>query len=162
VDFHIVSDSYLRNKQILFIIMKEFRVCKSIIAAVVASCMLSSCATIVSGGDPSITIKGDIDEPVNIKTEKQTYTGVVLPAVVKVSRRKINGQHIQITSQNHTFDDIVLKRKINGWAFGNILIGGLIGLAIDCATNCASAPAEKEYMLVPQSKENKENNVSAK
>jgi hypothetical protein len=142
--------------------MKEFRVCKSIIAVVVASCMLSSCATIVSGGDPSITIKGDIDEPVNIKTEKQTYTGVVLPAVVKVSRRKINGQHIQITSQNHTFDDIVLKRKINGWAFGNILIGGLIGLAIDCATNCASAPAEKEYMLVPQSKENKENNDSAK
>ena len=49
--------------------MKKFRVRKSIFATVVASCMLSSCATIVSGGDPSVTIKGDVDELVDIRTE---------------------------------------------------------------------------------------------
>jgi len=133
------------------------------IAAMVASFMLSSCATIVSSGDPSITIRGDVDEPVNITTEKQTYPGVVLPAVVKVSRRKISGQHIRITSQNHTFDDIVLKRTVNGWTFGNILIGGLIGFGIDLSTNNVSVPAQTEFYITPKPKQqNKENNDSIK
>lgn len=133
------------------------------IAAIVASFMLSSCATIVSSGDPSITIRGDVDEPVNITTEKQTYPGVVLPAVVKVSRRKISGQHIRITSQNHTFDDIVLKRTVNGWTFGNILIGGLIGFGIDLSTNNVSVPAQTEFYITPKPKQqNKENNDSIK
>lgn len=143
--------------------MKKFRVRKSIFATVVASCMLSSCATIVSGGDPSVTIKGDVDELVDIRTEKQTYQGVLLPAVVKVNRHKINGQRIQVTSKNYTFPDIVMDRKINGWAFGNVLIGGLIGLTIDLATNSVSLPAQNEYIVVPQPKQqNKEKNDSIK
>ena len=143
--------------------MKKIIISKSMIAAIVASFMLSSCATIVSSGDPSITIRGDVDEPVNITTEKQTYPGVVLPAVVKVSRRKISGQHIRITSQNHTFDDIVLKRTVNGWTFGNILIGGLIGFGIDLSTNNVSVPAQTEFYITPKPKQqNKENNDSIK
>ena len=143
--------------------MKKNTISKSMIAAIVASFMLSSCATIVSSGDPSITIRGDVDEPVNITTEKQTYPGVVLPAVVKVSRRKISGQHIRITSQNHTFDDIVLKRTVNGWTFGNILIGGLIGFGIDLSTNNVSVPAQTEFYITPKPKQqNKENNDSIK
>ena len=143
--------------------MKKIIISKSMIAAIVASFMLSSCATIVSSGDPSITIRGDVDEPVNITTEKQTYPGVVLPAVVKVSRRKISGQHIRITSQNHTFDDIVLKRTVNGWTFGNILIGGLIGFGIDLSTNNVSVPAQTEFYITPKPKQqNKEKNDSIK
>ena len=144
-----------KYKKVLFRIMKKFRVCKAIIAAVVASCMLSSCASILTGGSPSITIKGDIDETVSITTEKKTYNDVVLPAVVKVNRHKIEGQRIQITSKSYNFSDIVLEKKVNGMAFGNILIGGLIGLAIDLATHCVSVPAQTEYILVPQPKENK-------
>ena len=136
--------------------MKKFRVRKSIFATVVASCMLSSCATIVSGGDPSVTIKGDVDELVDIRTEKQTYQGVLLPAVVKVNRHKINGQRIQVTSKNYTFPDIVMDRKINGWAFGNILLGGLIGWGVDLATNCVSKPAQTQFTILPLEKQEKE------
>jgi hypothetical protein len=59
---------------------------------------LSSCATIVSGGAPSITINGNVNEPVNITTTKQTYSSVTLPAVVQVDRHKLDGQRIKITS----------------------------------------------------------------
>lgn len=152
-----------KYKKVLLRIMKKFRVCKSIIAAVIASFMLSSCATIVSSGDPSVTIRGDVDEPVNITTERQTYTGVILPAVVKVNRRKISGQHIRITSPNYTFDDIILKRTVNGWTFGNILIGGLIGFGIDLSTNNVSVPAQTEFYIIPKPKrQNTEKNDSIK
>ena len=56
---------------------------------------LTSCATIVSGGDPSITINGTVKEPVTITTEKQTYPNVSLPAVVKVNRHHLDGQREQ-------------------------------------------------------------------
>ena len=105
--------------------MKHFS--KTVIAAFGLSLpiMLSSCATIVSGGNPSITINGNVSEPVTIVTEEQTYPNVGLPAVVKVNRHHLDGQRIRITSENYKFDDIVLEKSVNGWAFGNILLGGL-------------------------------------
>jgi hypothetical protein len=59
--------------------------------------MLSSCATIASGGDPRITINGSmVDEPVTITTEKKTYTNVSLPTVVQAKRKKLEGRKIKI------------------------------------------------------------------
>ena len=128
------------------------------IATVVAmaTIQLSSCATIVSGGAPKITINGDVPEPVTIETEDAAYIDVTLPTVVKAKRHHIDGQHIQITSENYKFDDIVLTKTVNGWAFGNILIGGLIGWGIDLGTNCVSKPAQTEFTITPLPKKNAE------
>ena len=99
---------------------------------VAAAYMLSSCATIASGGDPRITINGSlVDEPVTITTEKKTYTNVSLPTTVQVKRKKLEGQKIKIESENYTFQDIELHRSNNGWIIGNILLGGVAGMGID-------------------------------
>lgn len=111
--------------------------------------LLSSCATIVSGGSPSITINGDVSEPVTIVTERQTYPGVTLPVVVQVNRHHLDGQRIQITSDNYKYNDIILEKTVNGWAFGNILLGGLIGLGVDLATNCVSKPSQTQFNILP-------------
>ena len=113
------------------------------------SMLLTSCATIVAGGSPSITINGNISEPVTITTEVQTYPNVTLPVVVKVSRHHLEGQLIKITSENNKFNDIVLDKSVNGWAFGNILLGGFIGWGVDLATNCVSKPSQKQYIIQP-------------
>jgi len=128
------------------------------IATVVATAtiQLSSCATIVSGGAPKITINGDVPEPVTIETEDGAYIDVSLPTVVKANRHHIDGQRIQITSENYKFDDIVLTKTVNGWAFGNILIGGLIGWGIDLGTNCVSKPSQTEFTITPKPKGQKE------
>ncbi len=117
--------------------------------ALASSMLLSSCATIVSGGDPSITIKGDVPEPVNITTEKQTYKGVTLPAVVEVKRKHLDGQRIKITSENYKFEDVLLQKQVNPWAFGNILLGGLIGWGVDLGTNCVVQPRQTEFSVTP-------------
>ena len=113
---------------------------------------LTSCATIVSGGDPSITINGTVKEPVTITTEKQTYPNVSLPAVVKVNRHHLDGQRISITSENFLFNDIILEKKVNPWAFGNIILGGLIGWGVDLGTNCVVKPAQTVFDVQPQPK----------
>ena len=121
------------------------------VAALTAS-MFSSCATIVAGGSPKITIDGNVKEPVTIVTEKETLTNVELPQVVKVNRHHIDGQRIQVKSENYTYRDIVLEKTTNNWAFGNILIGGLIGWGVDLGTNCVSEPSQKHFYVEGQPK----------
>ena len=123
---------------------------------IVCMLMLSSCATIITGTTSKVTIDGDVDEPVTITTSFQTYEDVELPQVVKISRKAIDGQRIQIESEHYKFKDIVLRKSINGWAWGNILIGGLIGLGIDLGTNAVSKPAINSFNIKPKPKENKE------
>lgn len=128
---------------------------KSIIVVFAVIVFLPSCATILSGGAPSITINGNVNEPVDIITTKQVYQRVNLPVIVKVKRHKLEGQRIQITSENYKFNDIVLEKQVNSWAFGNILLGGLIGWGIDLATNSVVKPLQTHYMIQPT--ENKKN-----
>ena len=127
--------------------MKKSTKIKAAIVAAVMPLLLSSCATIVSGGSPTITIDGNVREPVTITTTKQTYPNVTLPYVVKVNRHKIDGQRISVQSETTRYKDIVLEKATNGWAFGNILIGGLIGWGIDLGTNAVSKPAQKHSYI---------------
>ena len=127
--------------------MKKSTKIKAAIVAAVMPLLLSSCATIVSGGSPTITIDGNVREPVTITTTKQTYPNVTLPYVVKVNRHKIDGQRIYVQSETTRYKDIVLEKATNGWAFGNILIGGLIGWGIDLGTNAVSKPAQKHFYI---------------
>ena len=127
--------------------MKKSTKIKAAIVAPVMPLLLSSCATIVSGGSPTITIDGNVKEPVTITTTKQTYPNVTLPYVVKVNRHKIDGQRIYVQSETTRYKDIVLEKTTNGWAFGNILIGGFIGWGIDLGTNAVSKPAQKHFYI---------------
>ena len=127
--------------------MKKSTRIKTAITAVLMPLLLSSCATIVSGGSPKITIDGNVGEPVTITTTKQTYQNVTLPYVVRVSRHKIDGQRIYVQSETTRYKDIVLEKSINGWAFGNILIGGLIGWCVDLGTNAVSVPTQNHFYI---------------
>lgn len=136
--------------------MKKIKSFLLFFATVFLSISFSSCATIVSGGDPSITINGQVNEPVDITTAKQTYPRVTLPAVVQVQRHKLDGQRIRITSEHYNFDDIILGKQVNGWAFGNILLGGVIGWGVDLATNCVVKPEQTQFTILPNPKQEDE------
>ena len=114
---------------------------------VVSVYFLSSCATIVTGTKPKVTINGNAKEPVTITTSYMTYENVILPTQVRVNRKHLSGQRISVKSPNYTYNDIVLDKKINGWAWGNLLAGGLIGWIIDLGTNCVSEPREYQYYV---------------
>ena len=134
-------------------LVKTFSIAASVATA---SVLLSSCATIVAGGAPKIMINGDVPEPVTIETEEAAYIDVTLPALVKVKRHHLDGQRIKIRSENYECNDIMLRKTLNAWTLGNILIGGLIGWGVDLGTNCVSKPAQTEFTITPKPKVQKE------
>jgi hypothetical protein len=110
--------------------------------------VLSSCATIFTGTRADIFIHGDVDEPVTIVSSQGEYKDVTLPTHVKVKRRHLNGQHIQISSEHHTFDDIVLRKAFNEWAIASVLFYGA-AFTIDLMTNAVSRPRYDCFFIRP-------------
>ena len=127
--------------------MKKNKRIKLLFIAAVAIVMMSSCATIISGGSPKIFIEGGNKEPVTIITEKEIYQNVQLPYMVRVKRHHLDGQRIQIKSDKYDYQDIILEKKTNNWAFGNILFGGLVGWGVDLLTNCVSNPQQTHFYI---------------
>ena len=126
---------------------------KNVALATILVSSFSSCATIVAGGSPRITIDGDTKEPVTIITEKQTYPNVQLPYTVQVNRHHIDGQRIQIQSEKNSYRDVVLEKKVNSWTWANILFGGLIGWGVDLITNCVAKPSKPTYQIEKRASE---------
>ncbi len=108
----------------------------------------SSCATMFSGTKADIFIDGDVDEPVTVCSTAGLYKDVNLPTLVEVKRRHLNGQHIQITSEHHSFDDIVLEKTFNEWALVSALAYGT-GFFIDLMTNAVSKPKYDQFFIKP-------------
>lgn len=124
--------------------------------------LFNSCATIVTGTKPKVTINSDTNEPVTIRTSYKTYEDVMLPIQVQVKRKHLSGQHISISSENYTYQDIMLDKKTNGWVWGNLALGGFIGWFIDLGTNAVSEPRTKEYKVhgVPKGDSEKQNVIN--
>ena len=109
---------------------------------------VTSCATMFSGTRADIFIDGDVDEPVSITSSAGVYRDVALPTFVEVKRRHLDGQHISIESEHHSFDDIVLQKTFNEWALGSVLISGT-GFLIDLLTNAVSRPHYDQFFITP-------------
>jgi len=120
---------------------------KDILILMLAAMLCSSCATIISGSSAKIHIDGDVGEPVTIATSKGVYRDVSLPATVEVKRRSLGGQHIQITSENYAFSDIILSNSCNPWAVLDAFYG--VPLVVDLLTNAASVPAQDYFFITP-------------
>ena len=113
--------------------------------------LLSSCATILNGGDRLIVIDGNVKEPVTVTTELKTYKDVTLPVEVKLDRHDIGGQHIQIVSAEHEFDDIVVKKKFTGYTAWNLpFLLCAPGMILDMATNSNVSPRYTHYFISPK------------
>ena len=116
--------------------------------AMLLTISFTSCATIISGTKADIFIDGDVEEPVTINSSAGEYKDVTLPTLVEVKRHQLDGQHIQITSEHHTFDDIVLKKSFNGLAIVSALMYGT-PFIIDLATNAVSKPKYDQFYIIP-------------
>lgn len=100
------------------------------ILVLITALFLSSCATIVSSSTQGISFvstpkKADII--INGVSRGRT------PAVIDLKRKKQNYK-IEIEKEGYESHTVFIDRKINGWVWGNILGGGLIGLVVDYST----------------------------
>jgi hypothetical protein len=106
------------------------------VIAVLLCLSITGCASIVSGGPKKVTIN---TTPPGAKVTIYDKDGKVVttsqsPAVVPLNRSTgyFAGQEYRIVIQKPGYKstEVRVQATINGWYFGNLLIGGAIGMLI--------------------------------
>lgn len=88
--------------------------------------LLSSCATIMHGTRQSIGISS---YPSNASIwVDRNFVGTT-PMIVEMSRK--DNHIVQIELEGFLPYEATFTRQMSGWVFGNIIFGGVIGLAVD-------------------------------
>lgn len=109
---------------------------KKIICASVAALFLSGCASVIKGGTQVVKInsapEGAALTVVN-RAGQQVATGTT-PATVTLNRGAgyFKGEQYTVKLKKDGFSDkeIILSSNVGGWYFGNLFLGGLIGMLI--------------------------------
>lgn len=91
--------------------------------------VITSCATIVHGSRQQVAI---VCDPKRAKIDIDGTSLGHTPYLARLTRR--NNHLLKIELEGYLPYEITLKRKLDGWIFGNILLGGVIGIVIDAAT----------------------------
>lgn len=115
--------------------MTSFKRCA---VGVLAALLVSGCATIVGGGSHQPVSLGST--PASASYSILSSSGLemaqgVAPATVSLPRK--NEYQIQVSMDGYRPQSTALTRGINGWIWGNLLVGWLLGFGIDFLTGSA-------------------------
>jgi len=106
-----------------------------LLTAIIALVMvfnLTSCATIIHGGRQDIYVTSSPSGAVVRVDGQATST----PGSINLERKKAL-YVLVFEKEGYNPVEIELRRTVDGWLFGNILLGGIIGLVIDFCTGAA-------------------------
>lgn len=106
--------------------------------------ILTSCATIISGTSAKVNVSTSDGEPAYANVDGQSFY-INGPTKVKVKR---GYKESRITAENDkSSGSVEIKKSFNPTAIGNILLGGIPGLAIDGLTGALTKPLSKNYVI---------------
>ncbi|MBI3004815.1 MAG: PEGA domain-containing protein [Ignavibacteriales bacterium] len=92
------------------------------------------CATIMKGSDQQVRINST---PASAKVMIKTTGGMTVfegttPAMTKISRK--NEYTVTVSLEGHKDATVnIMKESIEGWFWGNLLCGGVIGIIVDAS-----------------------------
>lgn len=96
------------------------------LALVLAAFSLTACATIMHGTSQDVGISSS---PTGAKVMIDGQSGAVTPYVAKLSRK--DNHIVKLSLDGYAPAELTLTRGVSGWVWGNVVFGGLIGLAVD-------------------------------
>ena len=100
---------------------------------------VGGCATIMTGKYQSIPVTSD---PPGAKVRADTGEMIVTPGKFHLIRNEV---HVLLAEYpGYEQQQLKLHNKAQGWVWGNILLGGGIGLIVDCASGASDELIPKE------------------
>lgn len=101
------------------------------------SLLLTSCASIVTGQNQAVSVDTSPvkDAVCTLSNDKGTWF-VNSPGSTTILR-SYSDLHVSCEKKGFGKGITTVKSSTKGMAFGNILVGGLIGTAVDCGTGAA-------------------------
>jgi len=97
--------------------------------AVSAVLTLTACATIMHGSGQDVGISSN---PTGATVTVDNQSPGQSPYIAHLSRK--DNHVIKLDLPGYAPAELTLTRKTSGWVWGNIVFGGLIGLAVDAMT----------------------------
>lgn len=110
-----------------------------------ASLPLSSCCAVINGRSQEVHFAAS---PAGAKLTVDGQDRGSVPQTVLLKRG--SDHTIRIEAPGYAPYEAKLEGSTSGWVFGNILIGGLIGLAVDYATGAVYVFDDVNATLAPQ------------
>ena len=98
----------------------------TLVGVIVSSLALTACASIMHGSSQDVGISSS---PTSASVTVDNAAKGQTPFVAKLSRK--DNHIIHIAADGYQPADLTLTRSASGWVWGNLLFGGLIGLAVD-------------------------------
>lgn len=122
------------------------------LALLVLCCFtITGCATIVKGSTQTLTVQTEPDGAnCELTREGQTIGAInPTPGTVQIDKNK---NDIEITCKKKGYSNAVVtvSSTFQSWTVGNILLGGLIGIAVDASSGAINEyPSSVELKLMP-------------
>lgn len=117
--------------------MNILKITTKFMLAIFTITSLVSCATIMHGTRQSIGIASN---PTNANVWVDRVHVGQTPLFVEMSRK--DNHVVRVELEGYQPYEATFSRQLSGWVFGNIIFGGVIGLAIDAISGGL-------YMLTP-------------
>ena len=114
--------------------------------------LLSNCATIVEGSDQTVTVLTEPPGAACILSRDDVTIGAANPTPATVSLEKSKDNIAIHCKKDGYFDGATaVASDFEAMTFGNILLGGIIGLAVDAASGATHEyPESVSIVLVPE------------
>lgn len=103
--------------------------------------LLSACATIFSGTTQNIAVSST-PPGATVKVEPGGQSSTT-PAKLSL-RRKDAPYRLTIAMEGYEAYTVTISAGTNGWIWGNLILGGLVGIIIDSSTGAANALSPDE------------------
>ena len=128
-----------------FLMMKNIHYIRIATILIVSSFVLTSCATIFSGAKAQVTVASPDARRVNLIVDKTQYGEVDLPKEITI-RRGFSPTIIKASADGKE-GELVVRKTFNEIGLVNILLGGIPGLIVDCATGAITKPEMGLYNI---------------
>jgi hypothetical protein len=100
-----------------------------LVAGIALTLACSACASIMHGTSQDVGISST---PTSAFVTVDNAAKGQTPFVAKLSRK--DNHVIHITADGYAPADLTLTHSTSGWVWGNLLFGGIVGLAVDAIT----------------------------
>jgi PEGA domain-containing protein len=99
------------------------------IGLLLACGLVAGCATIIHGGSQDVGIS---TSPAGAKVTVDNQSTAITPFVAKLTRKDDHTIRLQLDGYQPA--EVRLTKSMSGWVWGNIVFGGVVGIAIDAVT----------------------------
>ncbi|MDX2103378.1 MAG: hypothetical protein SF002_12675 [Alphaproteobacteria bacterium] len=122
--------------------------CRS--AILIASLVVAGCATVVSGTESQVLFQSQPPRTTcTVTRDGQAIATLVTPQAVKISNSRVP-LTVSCTSPGYLDGEQIVESEFTGTTFGNVLLGGFIGIAVDAASGANNRyPERVDINLIP-------------